>query len=94
MPKEKTLGEIEDEVKSLNRKRMQMVLELNDMEEQIKKLGEMYYEKSPEYIKITCLGCNGLGYIEGDDKKKVKCQLCNLQKYIWAKKFNGEKTNG
>lgn len=91
MVKKETLEELEDKIKSLTRKKYQSIIDINDLDNQIAEISKRIYELSPEYIRIICFQCSGIGYVESDEtdnkgrKKKVKCPLCGMDGYIWAK---------
>ena len=70
---------------------MQLIVEIDKLDKEVIGLSEEYYQLNPDYVKIDCLFCNGQGFIEGEDKKRVKCQYCNLKGYLWVKKWNEKK---
>lgn len=85
----KTVEEIEDEIKSLSRKRDKHLIQANEIQEQLLKLAEEMYEINPKYVKVDCLICGGKGYIQTEENKKVKCNVCEMKSYIWAKVYEG-----
>ena len=85
---------MQDEFDSLNHKRMKQILELEETTKQLVELSEKVYEKSPDYVRIICPGCNGSTIKDSEDGKKVKCG-CYPKGYLWMKRFKEEeKTNG
>lgn len=86
--KKETKEVIEDTIKSLQRKQMQLVVDADKLAKELQETMEKYYELSDDYVKIQCLFCNGNGFIKNDEGDgKVKCPYCNLKMYIWAKKY-------
>lgn len=56
---------------------------------------EDLYEVDDVHIKITCLKCNGKGWIQVQNGKQV-CPVCGNKKYMWAKSWKSDavvKTN-
>ena len=90
MIKIKTLEDYEDDIKSLTRKQYEAITNLAEIEKQLIETREKYYELDPSYVKVECFRCGGTGYLETEDKKKVKCDICALQKFIWMKLYKGE----
>ena len=88
MPK-KTKEDIEDDIKSLNRKRNEMLIELNTLQEKLITLTESYYNMDDSMVKVVCINCNGVGYIKEGEKKTI-CKLCNGKQYNWLMKYKGE----
>ena len=92
MNKEETLESLEDELKSLNRKWMQLIVDASELDKQIGEVSEKFYEKSPEHVKVVCFYCGGQGYIKTEEQEQpIKCQMCNLKGFIWAKIWKGDK---
>jgi len=88
MAKVKTAEDYEDLIKSLQRKQMELIIESEKLAKQMAEASEDYYKLSPDYVKVTCLFCGGQGFIKNDEGNKVKCNVCNLSGFIWAKKYN------
>jgi hypothetical protein len=82
--------ELVDKITSLVSKRNSLVLELENMQKQLKVLIEQQYSLDDTKVRITCPGCNGLGYMQGEDKKKTLCQICGGDYYMWATIFKPE----
>ena len=84
------VNNLSDNIKSLVRKRENIILEIGKIDNEIKVLVEQQLSLDPSRIKILCmpppLGCGGKGYIEGDDGKKRMCPICGGpdSPYIWA----------
>ena len=87
MSKKRTLEDIEDEIKSLSRKRDLVIIEIDKHQKQLESLMEEYYSMSKDYVKIVCLGCSGIGYIEDEKKTKHRCPACKGKQFIWAKLY-------
>lgn len=81
----KGLDEINDELTTLIRQRDKLIIETNKVAMNVAKLLETKYELEPSMVRITCVQCGGRDYVEGKDGNKVKCPLCNGDKYNWAK---------
>lgn len=92
--KKKTLIELQDDFNSLTRKRNQLILDVDKITKELIELSEKVYEASSDYVKITCINCNGDGIVPTEDGKKVICKICNRKKYMWVRKFQEEKENG
>ena len=90
--KEKTLEELQDDFNSLSRKRMKQIIELEETTKELVGLAEKVYERSPEYVKVTCPNCNGETVVSSqtEEGKKTKC-MCYPNGYLWLKRFK-EKT--
>ena len=88
--KKKSKEDIEDELKSIGRKRNELILQLNDIQEKIASLTEQYYEMDPSMVKVVCINCQGTGYIKEGEKKQI-CKLCNGKHYNWFLKFKEQK---
>jgi hypothetical protein len=88
----KNKEEIEDEIKSLARKRDEHLVEANKIQEQMMIKVETMYSMDPSMVKITCINCGGLGYSKEGEKKQV-CKLCNMKRYNWMPRFK-EEDNG
>jgi len=82
----KNKDELEDEIKSLARKRDEVVLKLNKLQEELIEKSEEYYALDPEMVKIICIGCAGTGYIKEGEKKQL-CRICGGKQYNWVKRF-------
>ena len=90
--KEKTLPELEDDIKSLNRKRMKIIVEAGELDKEIGEVSEKFYALNPDYVKVTCPNCLGQGYLKPEDSDKpIKCQVCNLKCYLWMNVWKGDK---
>ena len=88
--------ELMDKIKSLIRKRDQIIIDISKIEKELINLQDDYKEISGEYNRTECLTCGGTGYIESpeDSNKKVICKnptipflSCNGKGYIWLKKY-------
>jgi len=91
MAKETTIESLEDEIRALTRKKMQLIVDADKLNKEILEVTEKYYELSDDYTKVVCFNCDGQGYIQVEEEnKKVKCQICNLKCYLWMKKFKGD----
>jgi len=86
----KNKEELEDEIKSMARKRDEHILEANKIQEQMIYKVEQIYEMSEDMVKIKCITCGGIGYLKEGEKKKP-CNLCNMKCYNWMPKFKEEK---
>jgi hypothetical protein len=93
-----TKEEIEDQIKSIARKRDKTFLELNEYQKQLQMLADQFKEVSEDFVKVVCPTCEGVGYIEDKDKKKHVCDnqmipefSCRGKQYIWMRKY--EKKN-
>jgi len=92
---EKTLEELQDEFNSLSRKRMKQIIELEETTKELVGLAEKVYERSPEYVKVVCLSCNGKGTVDTEEGKKIRCQVCQGKCFMWVKRFQEvERANG
>jgi len=85
--KEKSLEDLQDDFNGLTRKRSQLILDLDKITKELVELAEKVYEKSPEYVKISCLNCGGTGIVTTEDGKKMKCDMCQLKGFMWARLF-------
>lgn len=94
MEKKETLDELQDKIKSLTRKKYQIIVDADALDKEIMDVSERIYESSPDYVKVVCFQCNGIGYIESDEidskgkKKKIKCQICGLRGFLWMRKYS------
>jgi hypothetical protein len=79
--------DIEDKIKSLMRKRSELILEINKLQDELISLTENLYEYSDDMVKVKCINCEGIGYMKDGDKKKL-CQLCNGKHYNWLQKWD------
>ena len=84
-----TKEELEDEIKSLARKRDEHFLEANKIQEQMIFKVEQLYAMDDNMVKISCINCGGLGYTK-EGEKKAACKLCNMKRYNWMPKFKEE----
>lgn len=82
--------EIEDEIKSLTRKRDEHLAKANEIQEQVINKVEILYSLDKDMIRINCINCNSLGYTK-EGEKKTLCRLCNGKRYNWMKVFKEEK---
>jgi len=89
--KQKTVEDIEDEIKSVSRKRDITIVEAQKYQDQLVALAEQLYEIDPQYIKVECFRCGGVGYLKGEDDKKHICELCGGKEYTWMKIYDGNK---
>lgn len=95
MVKEKTIENYEDELKSLTRKKMQLIVDADELDKKLAEVGEKFFELSPDYAKVICLTCNGEGIIKNEQtgkreicKNQMLPQLaCGGKRYIWMKLF-------
>jgi len=94
--KNKTLEEIEDEIKSIGRKRDNAIIDVDSWQKKLEELMEMYYDIHPDYVKVNCIICGGKGYIQSEDKK-ITCRndvipqlSCNGKGYMWMKLWKDE----
>ena len=93
--KEKTIEELNEEFNGLTRKRMQLIVDLDKTTKELVEVAEKVYEKSPDYVKVTCPQCNGATIIDSEEGKKVKCPTCYPKGYLWMKRFKESiKENG
>lgn len=98
MDKEKTKEDYKDDIKNLQRKQMQLVVDADKLAKELQEATEKYYELSDEYVKITCLTCGGEGIIKNQEtgkrelcKNEMLPQLaCHGKKFIWMKKYEGD----
>ena len=89
--KTRTIEEIEDEIKSLSRKRDVAMLDANKHQEKLLTLLEELYELRPNYVKVDCFRCGAVGYLQGDDGKKHICDLCAGKEFTWMKLYEKDK---
>ena len=94
MAKKETINTLEDEIKSLTRKKMQLILDADKLDKEILKTTEKYYELSPNHVQVECFQCSQSqykGYVEDPNTgKNVKCPLCGSNAYLWMKLFKGD----
>jgi len=93
-----TLEEIQDEMKTLSRKRDLAIIEADKYQKSLQELSVKFLEIHPDFIKIKCLTCGGKGYIAADDGKKKICMnpnfpllSCGGKGYIMLEKYKEEK---
>ena len=81
--------ELEDKIKSIVRKRNELLMELDKLQKEIAILLEQSFSLDESKIKIKCLNCSGVGYKLTDDGKKQMCPSCGGpdNPYIWAEKY-------
>jgi len=82
------LEEIEDDVKSLQRKIQQGIVDLDNLQKELEKKSEIYYEINPDYIKATCFSCYATGYYKAEDGSKKVCPICKGNQWYWVKKWD------
>ena len=89
-----TLKTLKEKINKLNEEKDKLRLKLERIDRQILRLLDEYYEKSPEFVKVTCITCGGTGYIKDKDGKKHLCSnpsipflSCNGKGYIWLRKY-------
>jgi len=90
MAKKKTLEELEDEIKSISRKKMHLIVEAQEIDKKIEEISEEYYALSPEHVKVCCFQCAGSqlpGYVPDEQGKNVKCPLCHGMAFLWMKLY-------
>ncbi len=88
----KNKEDLEDEIKSMARKRDEHILEANKIQEEMINKVEQLYAMDENMVKIACINCGGLGYSK-EGEKKIACKLCNMKRYNWMPKFK-EEENG
>jgi len=88
----KTLEELQDQLKSLIRKRDKQLIDINKSQEEINNLLDQIYEKDPMRVRVRCIQCNGLGYIKDNNDKKKICNICGGKKYNWMNLYVESKT--
>jgi len=93
-----TLEEIQDEMKTLSRKRDLAIIEADKIQKELQALSQKFLESHPDFIKIRCLTCGGKGYVDSNDGKKKICMnpnfpmlSCNGKGYIMLEKYKEEK---
>lgn len=83
-------NELNDKINSIINKRNESILEAERLSKEVQPLVEQLLALDETKVKIVCLppplGCNGVGYIEREDGKKVVCPVCG-GKYVWATKY-------
>ena len=88
MSKELTLEDYQDKMNKLQRQQMQIVVDADKLAKEIQETSEKFYELSPEYVKVICFQCGGAGIIKGEEEKKVKCPVCDMNGFLWMKKYS------
>jgi len=83
--------ELEDKINSLARKRDNLILDLDKIQKELSTYMEKYYEVTDDYVKVTCVQCGGLGYLQLEGSKKI-CNVCNGKEFIWLKKWKEKDT--
>jgi len=86
--KKEDKGMIEDKIKSLQRKQMQLVVDADKLVKELQEATEKYYELSDEYIKVQCFQCQSKGFVTDDEGKKIKCPICQMQGYLYMKIYS------
>lgn len=86
---EEIVLEIEDNIKSLNRKRDKLIIELDSITKELSLKIDELYRHLDTMVAIKCPECQGKGYLEGKDKAKQFCRICGGpdRPYIWAEKY-------
>ena len=86
--KKRTLEDVEDEIRSISRKRDLLIADANKEQGELLKRLEEYNILHPDFVQIICTRCGGNGYIPKEENKgKVVCDFCNGKCYLWMKKF-------
>lgn len=85
------LDEAEDELKSLQRKQMRMIVDADKLQKELAEASSKFCELSPDYVKVECPKCQGTGQLVGQDstgkQRKVKCDACNMDCFMWMKLY-------
>ena len=82
-----TLDGLNDKLKALTRQKYQMIVEADNLEKEISDVTQKIYETSPDYIRVVCFRCLGQGILETEEKKRIRCDLCKGDKFIYMKKY-------
>lgn len=91
------LKKIEDKINTLVNQRDKLIADAEEINKELIELSEEYKEKSGMYVRVCCLGCGGVGYIQDGEKtdKKRICRnpqvpflACNGKGYVWLKKYD------
>jgi len=91
MVNKKTKEDIEDEIKSVSRKRDLAIIKAQELQDSLIKLAEELYELRPDFVKVECIRCGGLGYLQDENKKKHICDICQGKEYTWMKLYGKDK---
>jgi len=87
--KKRNLEDVENDIKSLSTKRDKLIVEANKCQEEILKSLEEYNNLHPDFIKVICVKCNGVGYLSKDSGTgKRVCDACGGKCYLWMKRYS------
>ena len=87
MNEEKTLENYSDEIKSLQRKQMQLVVDADKLAKELQEATEKYYKLSDEYVKVVCPQCGGTSITKDENGTNIKCPICQMKGFLYMKKF-------
>jgi phage FluMu protein Com len=87
--------ELEDEIKSITRKRDKLLVEVNDIGKELGNLLEKYYALDENMVAIKCPRCKGMGYLQDNKGNKQLCDTCGGpdKPYIWMEKYEPRKSD-
>lgn len=79
----------QQKVDGLKREYEALVVSTEEIMTKMSNAIEELYEVDDIHLKITCLKCDGQGWLQTQSGKQV-CPVCGNKKYMWAKKWKPE----
>ena len=83
--------ELNDKVEKLVRDRNNIIIKAEEINKQLHILMEQQLALDDSKVKAKCIQCNGQGWIDSGDGKKVVCPICGGSCYMWVEKYIEEK---
>ena len=77
----------QQKVDGLKREYEALVVSTEEVMTKMSNAIEELYEVDGIHIKITCLKCDGKGWLQTQNGKQV-CPVCGNKKYMWAKSWD------
>ena len=79
--------DLENKIAEMFSERDVLLDELKDIDSAIITVQEQLLDMDDKYVKCKCTQCDGKGWIQEDNNKKV-CSTCKQKGYIWLEKYN------